>query len=988
MKIMNRLTLAVALAAASLLPSAGLRAEPVDEVTVKADIVADTTWYNTNVYYMDGFIHVLAPATLTIEPGTVIKGVAAPTTGESASALFVTAGAKIHAVGTPAQPIIFTAELDDTSLADDMGIYQRGLWGGVVVLGRAVLNTSSSTAGKAASPKYDVFEGLPDNTIGGQNAYRFGGNNDADNSGVIRYVSIRHGGFQFLANKELNGLSLGAVGSGTTIDHVELYATADDGVEFFGGTVNTKYIVSAFNDDDAFDADQGYRGKNQFWFAIQENGKRDSGGEWNGEPSGIAVSNAPIANFEVYNGTWIGAGSGAGQTTVNHGLTIREYCSPRVYNSIFTDFNQSNAGTIGVNISDDRSGAMLAAGLLDLRENIFHGFTTPYNSRSAVLFTDASRSNTTINPMLISVSRSTNGLLDPRLQANSPALSSTRVPTDAFYTPVSFKGAFDDATLWLKGWTALDSLGFLPSLRAEPMDEVTVKTDIVADTTWYNTNVYYMDGFIHVLAPATLTIEPGTVIKGVAAPTTGESASALFVTAGAKIHAVGTPAQPIIFTAELDDTSLADDMGIYQRGLWGGVVVLGRAVLNTSSSTAGNAASPKYDVFEGLPDNTIGGQNAYRFGGNNDADNSGVIRYVSIRHGGFQFLANKELNGLSLGAVGSGTTIDHVELYATADDGVEFFGGTVNTKYIVSAFNDDDAFDADQGYRGKNQFWFAIQENGKRDSGGEWNGEPSGIAVSNAPIANFEVYNGTWIGAGSGAGQSTVNHGLTIREYCSPRVYNSIFTDFNQSDSGTIGVNISDDRSGAMLAAGLLDFRENIFHGFTTPYNSRSAVLFTDASRSNTTINPMLINVSRSTNGLLDPRLQANSPALSSTRVPTDAFYTPVSFKGAFNRALWTDGWTAMSQLGFSPPVTEYASEVPAVVTPVPSEFGLVSILASGMIEITYPSQAGFSYQLESRLSMNSGSWAAEGSAQTGTGVLLTNKVSVDGLKFFRVKAQ
>ena len=102
-----------------------------------------------------------------------------------------------------------------------------------------------------------------------------------------------------------------------------------------------------------------------------------------------------------------------------------------------------------------------------------------------------------------------------------------------------------------------------------------------------------------------------------------------------------------------------------------------------------------------------------------------------------------------------GTTIDHVEAYAIADDGFEFFGGTVNTKYLVSAFNDDDSFDTDMGYRGTNQFWFAIQEPGTRDSGGEWNGEPNGIAVSNAPYANFQVYNATWIGGGTISGTAT-----------------------------------------------------------------------------------------------------------------------------------------------------------------------------------------------------------------------------------------
>ena len=186
---------------------------------------------------------------------------------------------------------------------------------------------------------------MPDIQISGQFVHRYGGNNDDDNSGVLRYVSIRHAGFKVTADKELNGLTLACVGRGTTIDHVEMYAAADDGVEFFGGTVNTKYLVSAFNDDDAFDIDQGYRGKNQFWFAIQEPGTKDNGGEWNGEPNELVVSNTPLANFEIYNATWIGAGTG---TTLNRGLLVRDYAAPMLHNSILTEF-----GGNGINVDPD-----------------------------------------------------------------------------------------------------------------------------------------------------------------------------------------------------------------------------------------------------------------------------------------------------------------------------------------------------------------------------------------------------------------------------------------------------------------------------------------------------------------------------------------------------------------------------------------------------------------------------------------------------------
>ncbi|MEW6158554.1 MAG: hypothetical protein AB1813_14065, partial [Verrucomicrobiota bacterium] len=256
---------------------------------------------------------------------------------------------------------------------------------------------------------------------------------------------------------------------------------------------------------------------------------------------------------------------------------------------------------------------------------------------------------------------------------------------------------------------------------------IQVTTPISANVTWRSTNEYVLNKFIYVLDGAILTIEAGTVIKA----QRGQDAdtSCLIVTTGGKIMAEGTRTRPIIFTSIDDDVTDPEDIGLFDRGLWGGLVLMGKAELNTASDVSGNAASPKYDVFEGLPDSQINGQFVHRYGGNDDNDSSGVLRYVSIRHAGVVFQPNKELNGLSLCAVGRGTVIEHVETYATADDGFEFFGGTVNTKYLVSAFNDDDAFDIDQGFRGKNQFWFSIQEPGKKDHGGEWNGEPNGIAV-------------------------------------------------------------------------------------------------------------------------------------------------------------------------------------------------------------------------------------------------------------------
>jgi hypothetical protein len=175
---------------------------------------------------------------------------------------------------------------------------------------------------------------------------------------------------------------------------------------------------------------------------------------------------------------------------------------------------------------------------------------------------------------------------------------------------------------------------------------------------------------------------------------------------GRQILAEGTPHNPIIFTAETDDLDRPEDLLITDRGLWGGVVLLGKARINKAVNAAGDAATPKYEVFEGLEDLVINGPEfVHRFGGNR---RRGQFRRPALRVDPAWRAAlspDKEINGLTLGGVGRGTVVEFVEVLSFADDGFEFFGGSVNTKYLVSAFNDDDGFDTDMGWSGKNQFW-------------------------------------------------------------------------------------------------------------------------------------------------------------------------------------------------------------------------------------------------------------------------------------------
>lgn len=226
-----------------------------------------------------------------------------------------------------------------------------------------------------------------------------------------------------------------------------------------------------------------------------------------------------------------------------------------------------------------------------------------------------------------------------------------------------------------------------------------VTQNITTNTTWSNDNVYELAGRITVTAGATLTIEQGTVIKGQAG--TGANATALLIARGGKLMAEGTAAAPIIFTSVADEITPADiaagdfaspNLDANINGLWGGIIVLGNAPISASNSS-GDISEVQ---IEGIPTSDPNGL----YGGNNATDNSGVISYVSIRHGGANIGSGNEINGLTLGGVGSGTVIENIEVVANQDDGIEWFGGTVNVTNVVIWNVGDDGIDTDQSWSG------------------------------------------------------------------------------------------------------------------------------------------------------------------------------------------------------------------------------------------------------------------------------------------------
>jgi len=238
----------------------------------------------------------------------------------------------------------------------------------------------------------------------------------------------------------------------------------------------------------------------------------------------------------------------------------------------------------------------------------------------------------------------------------------------------------------------------------EPVDPLPtqnriVNTSIKTNTTWYSDTVYQLGGRIAVENGAILTIQAGTVIKGEAG--TGANATALLIARGGKLIAEGTVSKPIIFTSIADEiTPELIEQGLFTspnldptvNGLWGGVIILGEAKISASNTT-GDVSSVQ---IEGIPTSDQNGL----YGGTNDLDNSGIIRYVSIRHGGANIGSGNEINGLTLGGVGSGTIVENVEVVGNQDDAIECFGGKVNLTNVVSWNAGDDGFDTDQSWGG------------------------------------------------------------------------------------------------------------------------------------------------------------------------------------------------------------------------------------------------------------------------------------------------
>ncbi len=488
-------------------------------IPVSGNITTSTTWTASNVYNLVGQVYVMPGATLTIEAGTQIKSIPA-----DLGSLAITRGAKIFANGTAANPIVFTS-------TNETGAWREAAneWGNITIMGKGLISASLPLGSNTKDPSglnVKQMEGLTDTTNG-----VYGGNDDNDDSGALHYVSFRYGGKVLGLGNELNGLSLGAVGRNTDIDHIDIMNNVDDGIEIWGGTVNLKYVNIWNIGDDSFDIDQGWRGKAQFGLIVQGYSVNNSQGSGVGdnlfETDGAEDSDAqPVTTSTIYNFTAIGQpDSNAG----DHGTAWRDNARMQYRNSIWMDLGERLVGD-GTNDGDGSQGYgfngtlsfadtwTTAAGthstvnpcigcapgsfnspevlytvqtsgkLAEITDSVF------YNNNNSAAYTESNARGVTIagddNPALHNIVASASPItaitrgpvvtkggkpmapvisLDPRA-ANDAVASFATAPADGFFTAAPFRGGFSSTNNWACGWTAASQYGYLANCGSNPAD--------------------------------------------------------------------------------------------------------------------------------------------------------------------------------------------------------------------------------------------------------------------------------------------------------------------------------------------------------------------------------------------------------------------------------------------------------------------------------------------------------------------------------------
>ena len=700
---------------------------------------------------------------LTVEPGTEVKGTAD-------GVLLVTRGSKLIADAYANNPITFSS-LDNNY--DGMGE-----WGGVVIQGFAPQYGQGGT-GVCYTAGESWCNVLGE---GGDFVQEYGGSDAADDSGIIRYVRIAEGGLIAGPNNEINGLTLQGVGHGTLIDYVQVHGNQDDGIEWFGGTVDVKHALLTNNDDDDIDFDEGYQGNIQYALIIK---RQDAGATPVGsnDPRGIELNSSdadytPETAGVIANVTIIGGD--AANFAEEYGMRLRGSVTAAIHNSAVTGYDVTCARIDDSDTDGDSSTPKLdtpitlnnficdTAGVAFLKEDPLAGSTVieegiSFDQNLAIVNTSA-------------------------LLATSTSIPAQDNGSDFIFDETRFVGAVDPSSsiAWWADWTIPGSVitqevvqeaSFVSCNSSKT--ECTVSGTIDEDYTMVAGVEYRLDGVVKVgegnveitsqaekdaivAAGVTLTIRAGVDVKAF-------DDGVLLVTRGSKLVANGSPASPITFSSI--------DPGYDGMGEWGGVVIQGFAPQYGQGGTgACYAAGETWCNVLGE-----GGDFVQEYGGSEAADDSGIIRYVRIAEGGLIAGPNNEINGLTLQGVGHGTLIDYVQVHGNQDDGIEWFGGTVDVKHALLTNNDDDDIDFDEGYQGNIQYALIIK---RQDAGATPVGsnDPRGIELNSSdadytPETAGVIANVTIIGGD--AANFAEEYGMRLRGSVTAAIHNSAVTGYD-----------------------------------------------------------------------------------------------------------------------------------------------------------------------------------------------------------------
>lgn len=368
-----------------------------DTYVLDSDITENVTLETGKTYTLNGGVHVKSGATLTIQPGVTIVA----QHDETVDYILIEQEAKIDAQGTAAQPIVMTSEKKEA-----------GAWGGLHICGYAHTNNGSGKSEIGNAP--------------------YGGNNDADNSGTLKYIRLEYTGYAFDEEHEANGVSFYGVGNGTTVEHLQAYQGSDDGFEFFGGSVNVKYMVVTSCSDDSFDWTEGWNGKAQFLVAYQE-GESSLGYACDClmecDNNGTNNAATPVAHPTIANATLIGNGGDA------QGVRLRAGTQVELYNTIIT--GKGKPLTVETNETENA--------LKDGTSKLEYVAISGELSSKQGIYTNADFAQATGN--LTNQEFSWTGKYVGTLDGGKD------LSADSFFTKTDYKGAVKSGDDWTSGWT-------------------------------------------------------------------------------------------------------------------------------------------------------------------------------------------------------------------------------------------------------------------------------------------------------------------------------------------------------------------------------------------------------------------------------------------------------------------------------------------------------------------------------------------------------